>query len=198
MVKDPWYSGILPIIQSPYNGIPISTALITPPFWTEMMNDIYVSSNKFDIHSMLLFQHRYHEYSDDLEVKLSHIDPENINDRGLFTRRMLHKGYRIGMWGALGKSDNVPLSKYQSERNIELHLHEPRCTYWFVFHPACLSGFINNRDSNRLISTNCSMHVNGLVLKNSGIFRWKVDLYFATLCDIPAGTQLLMRYGFHK
>ena len=196
--SDPWYAGIIVNLMSSQNGIPIHSAIITPPFWSDMSSDQYVYSNHFDVPSLLVFQHRDKEHSDDLEIKLSGIDPDNENDRGLFARRSLPKGFRIGMWGALGKSTNVSLSKYQPERNIELHLNEPRCSYWFVFHPACFSGFINNRDSYTLGKTNCSMHVNGLALKNVGKFRWKIDLYFVTLHDIPAGTQLLMRYGFHK
>ncbi len=198
VVRDPWYAGILSILQSSDNGLPLHKAIILPPFWTDMMNDPYVSSSHYDVPSMLLFQQYYLKYSSDIEVRLSGIDPENPNDRGLFTHRTLHKGFRVGMWGALGKSKNVLLSEYQSERNIELHLHEPRCTYWFVFHPACLSGFINNRDSDRLGPTNCSMHVNGLALKQNGMVRWEEDLYFTTLHDVCANTQLFMRYGFHK
>ncbi len=198
VVRDPWYASILNIMQASHDAIPLHTAIILPPFWTEMMNDPYVSSNHYDVASMLVFQHNHPEYSGDLEVRLSGIDPGNPNDRGLFSRRSLQKGFRIGMWGALGKSNNIPLSKYQSERNIELHLNEPRCNYWFVFHPACLSGFINNRDSKRLGPTNCSMHVNGLALKISGAFRWNEDLYFAAIDAVCADTQLLMRYGFHK
>ncbi len=192
--RDEWYKGALVHLLSPYNGLPLHQSIILPPFWSDMMTYPTVSSHHFDRESMIRYQHD-HVYAGFLEVKESDVNPD-FAERGLFACRGLPRGYRIGMWGVLGRGKNEPLSKYQPERNIELHLNKPYGSFWFVFHYASFAGFMNNIDSNRL--PNCRMQVNGIALGTKGKFEWEQDLSFVTIRDIAAGEELIMDYGLCK
>ena len=192
IVMDGWYAGILPHVLSQDNVLLLKQSIILPSFWSRMMSDPAVVAHKYDHDVMIQYQQR-HVYASDLEVKESDIH----SGSGLFALRNLPNKFRIDMWGALGKAKNVSLSKYQPERNIELHLSKPHGCYWFVFHPACFSGFMNDSDK-RLGLPNCRMRVNGTALKTHGRIRWGSDLYFETIREIVAGEQLLMDYDFCK
>ncbi len=189
---DGWFAGILPLIQSPDNMLPLNQSIILPSFWSRMMSDPTIVAHRYDHDFMIQYQQQ-RVYASDLEVKGSDI----YSGSGLFALRSLPTKFRMDMWGVLGKATNVPLSKYQPERNIELHLNKPHGCYWFVFHPACFSGFMNDSDK-RLGLPNCRMRVNGTALKTHKRIRWGSDLYFETIREIVAGEQLLMDYDFCK
>ncbi len=194
--RDEWYRGSLVFLLSPDNGLPLRQSIILPPFWPDMMTDPTVISHHFDRETMIRYQQKY-VYAGDLEVRESDvIDNPDVVERGLFACRILPRGYRIGMWGVLGSGRNDPLSKYQPERNIELHLNKPYGSFWFVFHYASFSGFMNNCDRNR--RPNCRMQVNGIALGKNGRIEWERDLLFVTIRDIAAGEELIMDYRLCK